>query len=162
MLNLKKIIMSAAAIICLAALCSCGGAKPDYSKDIDLDEIAQKALAVPEANYKEMVRLSEKKVVNFYPDIDVSQLEDMSINLEGAGAADEFSAFKVKDSSYIETLKTAMQAHSEETIAKNANYRPEEADAIKNALITVKGKYVFYIISANNAKVEETVDALFR
>jgi hypothetical protein len=87
----------------------------------------------------------------------------MIVTLESARAnADEFTVFKVKDTSYIESVKAAMKSHSDEMLVSVLNYKPDEVTRINNALVAVKGKYVFYIISEDNVKVEAAIETLFK
>ena len=70
-------------------------------------------------------------------------------------SVDEVLVIKVKNKSDVKAVKDAVEKRITSQIEAFDNYGPEQVKELKNAIVTSRGKYVFYGVAKDPDKYEE-------
>ncbi|MCL2054173.1 MAG: DUF4358 domain-containing protein [Oscillospiraceae bacterium] len=96
--------------------------------------------------------------LGLYYDVDESLFEAMSLVICASGAyPDELAVFELKNESDSDTVKEAIQKRLDSQTTLFKDYTPSEMYKLDNAVIGDKGKYVYFLACADNARAEEVV-----
>ncbi|MEG0614769.1 MAG: DUF4358 domain-containing protein [Oscillospiraceae bacterium] len=139
------------------AFSACGADKnPNPSTKNIADEVVATFTEV------EMSELSPERLGSYY-DVDTDQLEEFSVYIEGSGGfAEEVAVFKVKSDDYIDDLKEIVNKRIENRKKVFENYNSEELVKIEANTVTIKGKYLFFVISDDNTSAEKIFNDAFK
>lgn len=139
-----KAIVSVLLISVVFASCSSGGKTPDFEPADAVNEI------VSTVKMSSMAEVGADRLNN-YVDIDQAEIENFSMYMCGSGGfADEVAVFKMKSSDSADKLKDVLSARVEKRKADFKDYNPDENTKLENALILVKGNYVFFSVTGDN------------
>ena len=72
-------------------------------------------------------------------------------------SVDEVLVIKVKNKSDVKAVKDAVEKRITSQIEAFDNYGPEQVKELKNAIVTSRGKYVFYGVAKDPDKYEEVL-----
>jgi len=102
--------------------------------------------------------MSDDFIFNYYG-IDTSTLSEYSfVTSEEATSAETVIIVKVADASQTDTIKGQLQAILDEKAGEMEDYLPEEYEIVKKASVTVKGDYVYLVISNSADAIQAILD----
>lgn len=130
-------------------LAGCGSSK----KALDLDAFSKDVLAKGSFN-DELILLSDKVIADYY-DLSFDGLEDYRVYVSSSSAtASEFAIFKCSSDAALKSAKTVVEARITDQISNYENYRPDEKFRLENALIETNGSYLLFVVSDDNATIQ--------
>lgn len=92
--------------------------------------------------------------VESYYNFDVNVLEEYAVYVDGSGGfANEVAVLKVKDSTDLEAVNTAVDERIESQKRAFDGYNAKELKKIENNLVITKGNYILFTV------VDDTVNA---
>lgn len=104
------------------------------------------------------MEMSDDFIFNYYG-IDTSTLAEYSfVTSEEATSAETVIIVKVADASSTDTIKGQLQAILDEKASEMEDYLPEEYEIVKKASVTVKGDYVYLVISDSADAIQAILD----
>lgn len=144
---MKKLI--AAALCGLILLVGCGSSK----KILDIDAFSKDVLSKGSFN-DELILLPDKVVADYY-DLSFDGLEEYRVYVSSSSAtASELAVFKCKGETALKAAKAAVEARISDQISNYENYRPDEKFRLDNALVETNGDYLLFVVSDNNASIQ--------
>lgn len=66
----------------------------------------------------------------------------------------------IVESDHIDEVKKSVVEYIDNLIGQNTNYFPSEVKKLENAYLTVKGNYLFLIVSEDNSDVKTIIEGL--
>lgn len=151
----EKILMkkfTGVALCCLMLfmiLAGCGAS----NKSLDIDAFSKNVLSKGNFN-DELILLSDKVVADYY-DLSFDGLEEYRVYVSSTSAtASEFAIFKCSDDKALSAAKAAVETRISDQIANYENYRPDEKFRLDNALVETSGNYLLFVVSDNNATIQ--------
>ena len=78
------------------------------------------------------------------------------------GNADEIAMFQVKESDQVTAVKTLINERINDLKVRYEDYKPEEMSKLENAVVIEDGNYLFVVISPDNDKAREIVEAAIK
>ncbi len=127
------------------------------SKDVDFEPSEAVNEIISTVEMSSMAEVGSDRL-NSYIDIDQSEIEKYSMYICGSGGfADEVAVFKMKSEDSAAKLKELFTQRIEKRKADFKDYNPDEYTKLGNALISVKGKYVFVSVTGDN----DTAQSIF-
>lgn len=145
--------LATAMLCCLLLLIPLSGCGTS-SKQLDMDALSKDVIAKGSFN-DELIQISDKVVADYY-DLSFDGLEDYRVYVSSSSAtASEYAIFKCADDSALKSAKAAVEARISDQIANYENYRPDEKFRLDNALIETNGNYLLFVVSDNNATIQE-------
>ncbi len=146
---MKKFIAAALCCLMLITLIGCGSSK----KTLDLDAFSKDVLSKGSFN-DELILLSDKVVADYY-DLSFDGLEAYRVYVSSSSAtASEFAVFKCSGEAAVKAAKAAVETRISDQISNYENYRPDEKFRLDNALIETNGNYLLFVVSDNNATIQ--------
>lgn len=125
-------------------------ATPASIADIEKEIESSVSLVAPMA-------MSDDFIFNYYG-IDTSSLAEYSFVMsEEATSAETIIIIKVADGS-TDQVKGQLQAILDEKAMEMEDYLPEEYEIVKKASVTVKGDYVYLVISNSASEIQSIID----
>lgn len=104
------------------------------------------------------MEMSDDFIFNYYG-IDTTTLAEYSfIASEEATSAETVIIVKVADASQTDTIKGQLQSILDEKASEMQDYLPEEYEIVKKASVTVKGDYVYLVISNSADAIQAILD----
>ena len=98
-------------------------------------------------------------IPDYYPDIDVSQVESAAFSICASGAyPDEIAVVKCSDSSAVESVKAAFEKRLESQSELYSTYTPDEMYKLDSAKIFTSGNYAVFIALSDNDRAKEIVE----
>ncbi|KAF5029870.1 hypothetical protein DSECCO2_644050 [anaerobic digester metagenome] len=102
----------------------------------------------------ELILLSDKVVADYY-DLSFDGLEDYRVYVSASSAtASEFAVFKCSNDAALKSAKAAVEARISDQVTNYENYRPDEKFRLDNALIETNGNYLLFVVSDDNATIQ--------
>lgn len=146
---MKKLTAALCCLILLTMFAGCGSSK----KTLDMDAFSKDALSKGSFN-DELILLSDKVVADYY-DLSFDGLEEYRVYVSSSSAtASEFAVFKCSSDAAIKSAKSAVEARISDQVSNYENYRPDEKFRLENALVETNGDYLLFVVSDNNATIQ--------
>lgn len=138
-------------LIFVLVLSGCSGSgKPDVNMNIA--DVANDMLGAA-GTEAELVKAGDKIIEKYY---DLSLAEEYIVYQEATGAfAEEVAIFKAKTDEDVAKIKALFETRTSDQRTRYESYVPSEVFKINNAVITVNGRYVAYVVSAQPDKAVE-------
>lgn len=174
----KGLLWIALALFCVCALAACAPSEPESTtapKELlsaamvsaEEQRIVSGKEYLPEGsvyvsgNGEKDVNLSESQISMLYGDLsgapDFSVIESYAVFLADGSVSTEIGIFKASESDGVDTIKDYIENRVKALKSNSEGYNAEELAKAENALITVKGKYVYYIITDINESLAKVV-----
>lgn len=153
----KRIIALVLAVVAVFCFASCKGeeAKTPAVKDVV-------AAIQDSGEFAELVALSDDNIATRYYGIDLEAIEEYEVLVCGTGArTDEIAVFKMKSQDDVEDMRDVVVERQQELYDRFVDYVPEEAPKVNNAVISSKGKYVYFIVCDDHKAAKEAVESCF-
>ena len=153
----KRILSIVLALVAIFCFASCKG---EQTKNPAVKDVAN---AISESTeFGELVALNDDNIATRYYGIDLEAIEEYEVLVCGTGAAaDEIAVFKMKEQDDVEDMREVVVERQEELYDRFVDYVPEEAPKINNAVISSKGKYVYFIVCADHKAAKAAADSCF-
>lgn len=147
------LVMMLAAVI--GALAGCSG-KQD-GKELSAAAVAERIQRA--VNLDEMKQGDRKKLHKLYH-IEADEVEDFMLYTAASNVkADELAIIKVKDADQAERVKQNILQRIDAQTVKFKDYRPDEYFLIEKHVLKTKGRFVFFAVSKEAAKMEAAFDS---
>lgn len=165
----KRILSGIIATMCLLSA-SCGSKEAETTAQADVAEASAKTITAAPSEITEAV-LAEITINSalekgmddmsiYFAELDTSVLEDVSYYMCASGAyPDEIAVFKFNTAEAAEQNKAAVQTRLDKQISTYETYTPDEFYKLEDAVLTVKGNYIFYFVTENNSRASEIVES---
>ena len=147
---MKRFVTTALCCLMLfMMLTGCGSSK----KSLDMEAFSKDVLSKGSFN-DELILLSDKVVADYY-DLSFDGLEEYRVYVSSSSAtASELAIFKCSGDAALKSAKSAVEARISDQISNYENYRPDEKFRLDNALIETNGNYLLFVVSDNNATIQ--------
>jgi len=146
-----KAVLTALLISVVFTSCSADNKNVDFDPSEAVNEI------VSSVEMSSMAEVGSDRLNN-YIDIDQSEIEKYSMYICGSGGfADEVAVFKMKSADSASKLKDLFAERIEKRKVDFKDYNPDEFTKLENAVVTVKGNYVFVSVTGDN----DTAESIF-
>ena len=159
----KWISLFAAFTLALALLAGCssqeeapeGSQEETPSDTLDLEALAGQLQE--EVTFRDSLnRLDDALMANYYPTLDLSQVEEYVVYVSASGApAEEIAFFRVKDAAAASAVEEALDKRVEDQTISFEDYRPDEMVKINNFVVVSGGNYVL-AAAADDYEAAET------
>ena len=127
----------------------------ENAKDVSMDKI--EAQLIKKTNIEKLQKQKPRDLVQFIG-LDANNYEAvLYYKSKEALSVDEVLVIKVKNKSDVKAVKDAVEKRITSQIEAFDNYGPEQVKELKNAIVTSRGKYVFYGVSKDPDKYEEVL-----
>ena len=148
---MKKILtIAAAAAMAVMLLAGCSGKSGATPACAPVVENIISTVGIEEMAVKDADSISS------YLDVDMATVEEFSLYVCGNGGfADEVGMFRMKSAEDAKTLKKLIDERIQKRMEVFESYNPDEYDKLGSATVIVKGNYVFYVVSDDNAAAEK-------
>ena len=159
-MNMKRFfIFALAAMMMVLCLAGCGGEE----KYVSFDDLYNSLTTQIDFSASKMQKQSEAALDNYYY-IDPATLESYAIYMSdySTGNADEIAMFQVKESDQVTAVKTLINERINDLKVRYEDYKPEEMSKLENAVVIEDGNYLFVVISPDNDKAREIVEAAIK
>ncbi|SEG16401.1 protein of unknown function [Eubacterium ruminantium] len=161
----KRLITIFALIICLA-FTACGKDKKDEDTksettekvaqaDFDVKELADKLKN--EGSFTDLSELKSDIAIDRLYGLDGSKIEASAFYSNSNATAEDVAVIKVKDSSYIADVKSAIEKRVEEQKASFKDYNAAEVPKLEDAVIVTGGNYIVFVVSGDSAKAKSII-----
>ena len=143
-----KIILTAVLAVLLTAVY-----KSSSTTDIPVSVIDAELKGLPAVS--EMKQCSSREVLQFL-EIDTTSLDSfVYYKSTQALGVDEIFIVKAVEKEDLESVRDAIENRIASQIKTFESYGPEQTARLKNALITIRGKYLLYCTAENPDEIEE-------
>jgi hypothetical protein len=148
-------------ILCSILLCSswgCGSKEEEVTVDLSA---LNSAMLAADTSLPEMSSIdsdmdnAESNLAYLADKLDYDLVDGYFYSYSKTGTAHEIAVIHAKDSSGVNAIKLALQAHIESRIHTFENYSPDEVDAAQNAIVISNGNYVAMIMCDNQDAVQQ-------
>lgn len=145
---LKKIIFTVILIVFLSGVYANGSAK-----DVPMEDIEEQL--IQNTDIEKMAKCDNRSLMQFFG-LDYETF-DAHIYYKGTEAlsVDEILIVKAEDKSDLDQVRDAVEKRISSQIATFEGYGPKQVALLKNAVITLKGDYLFYATGKDAEKMEE-------
>jgi hypothetical protein len=110
----------------------------------------------------EMTEVKEDKLKKLF-DIDPNDIDEYGIYISSSNIeASEVGIIKVKDASAANGIKDKIEKRIQQQSSSFKDYLPDEYELLQNHVLKVKDKYIFYVVSKDADKIENTFDGFFK
>ncbi|NGP57411.1 DUF4358 domain-containing protein [Paenibacillus thiaminolyticus] len=141
--------------VVIGALAGCSG-KQD-GEELSAAAVAERIQRA--VNLDEMKQGDRKKLHKLYH-IEADEVEDFMLYTAASNVkADELAIIKVKDADQAERLKQNILQRIDAQTVKFKDYRPDEYFLIEKHVLKTKGRFVFFAVSKEAAKMEAAFDS---
>ena len=138
-------------ILTALLLCGCGGGS---SKTLDVDELASSL--VNDISYEEeLVELDEEDIENY---VDLEDGVEAVMYMSGGSTSEEVAVFTAKDKATAAKQKSNVQTFLEDQKDSFADYIPQEAKRMEDAVLVTEGKYVILCVSGHSEEAHKIID----
>ena len=145
----KNIAVMLCCLMLFFVITGCASSK----KALDMDAFSKEVLSKGSFG-DELILLSDKVVADYY-DLSFDGLEEYRVYVSSSSAtASEFAVFKCDSDAALKSAKTAVEARISDQITNYENYRPDEKFRLDNALVETNGNYLLFVVSDNNAAIQ--------
>ncbi len=148
---MKRFISLTLAVLLLASLCGCGGAKVEYRDDVAVADLAQSVLAGI-SNAGNLAAMKDSYIEGIMG-MDISGYAEHAVYVSAVGTnIDEFGIFKLGSVSAADAQKQidAYLQMREDTWMKE--YIPEEYPKLQNAEVKLCGNYIIYVLLSDSER----------
>ncbi len=144
--------LTLAFLLCLSALCGCGG-KKGYSDDIAVSSIADRVDEATGKNDGSMIAVDESYIKGSMK-MDPSGFEEYVVKINAYGAnIDEYGIFKGADEKQTKEIESQVEAYLKmRNDTWMTEYMPEEHPKMEKASFVTYGNYVMYAILDDDIK----------
>lgn len=147
---MKKFLVVVLAFAMIFSFTACGDKN---AKNPDVSEIMN--TVKKDIKFDDMADI-QKKDIKTYIDINLDDVDQLNYIIAGDGiTADEVLIVKVKDGADTSDIKSKIEKSRENKKEIFKSYSPEEMPKIESSVLEVKGNYVFYAITSDNAKAKK-------
>lgn len=148
----KNISLILALLLCISAVCGCGG-KKGYSTDISVSSIADRVDEATGKNDGSMIAVDESYVKGSMK-MDPTAFEEYIVKINAYGAnIDEYGVFKGADEKQAEEIEEQVEAYLQmRNTTWMTEYMPEEHPKMEKASFVRYGCYVMYAILEDDVK----------
>ena len=109
-----------------------------------------------------MTEVKEDKLKKLF-DIDPNDIDEYGIYISSSNIeASEVGIIKVKDASAANGIKDKIEKRIQQQSSSFKDYLPDEYELLQNHVLKVKDKYIFYVVSKDADKIENTFDGFFK
>lgn len=165
----RRILAGILAVMCLCTA-SCGEKEPVTTEQGDVAVAGEKAINAAPSEITEAILAEitinsalEKGIEDmpaYFAELDTTGLEAVSYYMCASGAyPDEIAVFKFSSAELAEQGKSAVQARLDKQISTFETYTPDEFYKLEDAVIEVKGNYIFYFVTENNSRAAEIMES---
>ncbi len=157
---MKKIRVGMLAVaigILLVTGCQKQESKPEDT-GINMEELAD-SLKEEIAFHEEMKALDEKEISNYI------EVEDGAVGhmyMGSGSSADVIVIFETKDSTMSDAMEQNLELFMKDQKDAFADYMPQEASKIEDAVLVKKGNYVILCVSPESDKAEDIIEKAFK
>lgn len=150
---LSVVIAALTLILCLTA---CGKeAKNPATKDV-ADAIKAST------KFDELLALTDDNIGKRYYGINLDEIEEYTVYVcSNAAIGDEIAVFKMKESDDVNDMLETVHLRKQDRDDALVDYAPTEADKVRNAIVSSKGNYVYFIVCSDNAVAKEAAENCF-
>ena len=132
----------------------------DKDTSVTASDIAGKILEeIPIASAFEK---KKETLADYFDDLDVDDIEDFNFTICASGAyPDEIGIFRFESAEDAEEAVPVMKARLQYQKDMYKDYTPDEYYKLEDAVISQNGKWVWYLVTANNSRADEIVRSHF-
>ena len=123
----------------------------ENAKDVSMDKI--EAQLIKKTNIEKLQKQKPRDLVQFIGLYEAV----LYYKSKEALSVDEVLVIKVRNKSDVKAVKDAVEKRITSQIEAFDNYGPEQVKELKNAIVTSRGKYVFYGVAKDPDKYEEVL-----
>lgn len=153
----KRIVSLVLAVVSILCFASCKGTEAKSPAVADVVKAIRES-----TSFSELVALNDDNIATRYYGIDLEAIEEYEVLVCGTGAAaDEIAVFKMKSQDDVEDMRDVVLERKEELYDRFVDYVPDEAPKIQNAVVSSKGKYVYFIVSEDHKAAKEAAGSCF-
>lgn len=138
----------------------CGSDKSKTEKNPQVSDIMSEIKKTMDVS--QMTEVKEDKLKKLF-NIDSNDIDGYSIYISSSNIeSSEVGIIKLKDSSDANRIKEKVENRIEQQSNSFKDYLPEEYQLLQNHVLKVKDKYIFYVVSKDADKIENTFDGFFK
>jgi len=154
----RKIICAGLSALLALSLCGCGGGSGAQSsaKQIDLEQLGTDLAALCD---EELYRLDEETAAVVYEGM---AAEEILAWASSGATANEVVLFRAKDEAAADAIEEAVEIRLEDREESYADYLPEEAAKLDEAVVEQEGVYVAVCVSPDSQQAESIIDKALR
>ena len=150
---IKKSIFLIILIVFLTMVYADGNAK-----DVPMEDIENKL--IEETDLGKMAKCGNRNLMQFL-NLDYQQYDEyLYYKGKEALSVDEVLIVKAKNRDDLSAVKDAVENRIDSQITTYEGYGPSQVALLKNAVVTTKGKYLFYCTGKSAEKNEEVFDSV--
>lgn len=142
---MRKVALVWAVLLALT-VSACGG----KTQTVDVNQLADELLEQVEFE-DELTELDDSMVAALYG---VENAQEQKVYLSSGATAEEVAVFRFATEEEAQTGLTAMEQRLESRKTDFANYMPDEAARLENAVLECSGCYVVLCVSAGDTAKE--------
>ena len=166
-MNIKKtlcIILAAITVTCACA--SCGDKNSDSDKGGDKAQTATETVDVTAVADKMKSDITfEDSLVEFDSDkinkilgVSADSYKTAKVYVSSTGATpEEIGCFEANSEEMATSIEAALTMRLNNQKGTFTDYKPEQAPKLDDAVLVVKGTYVYYCVSGDSAKAKEII-----
>ena len=155
----KYIICAGLSAVLALSLCACGGgsgSSGDSVKTVDLEQLGADLVALCD---EELYQLDAETAAAVYEGVEAEEI----VAWASSGAtANEVVLFRAKDEASADAIEETMEVRLDDREESYADYLPEEAAKLKEAVVEQEGVYVAVCVSPDPQQAEELIDKALR
>ncbi|MBM6920965.1 DUF4358 domain-containing protein [Phocea massiliensis] len=150
-----------AGMMCLVLLLASAACSSNTEvKNPNLSDVIGEIRAAVE--FPEMAEIKVADLPMYGYDLAPEDVAEMQFITAGSGfTADEVVLIKLTDESKAEEVKKMAQTRRDGIAETAQNYTPDEMEKLTTAVVGVKGPYVYYAATNDNAKAKEILTNAF-
>ena len=149
-------------LFALIAITMCSGCKKSNTVDLTTKSIA--TTIKQDIVFKdELQNIDDKNILQkIYPDMNFDYITDFTVFTSSSGAtAEEIAVFKLKNNTYMSSVKQSIENHINDQITNFENYVPEEIYKIKNSVMNINNNIILYVACDTPMDVETLLEKLY-
>lgn len=166
-MNIKKtvcIILAAMTVTCACA--SCGGKKDSDGKGSDKAQTATETVDVAatadklksDISYDDSLVEFDSDKINKILGVSPDAYKSAKVYVSSTGATpEEIGCFEANSDEMATSIEAALTMRLNNQKATFSDYKPEQAPKLDDAVLIVKGNYVYYCVSGDSAKAKEII-----
>ena len=146
--------LSAVLIAAVLLISGCGTS----AKTIDAQALAQSLLT--EIQYDDSLKELDDEDVTMY--MDVPENVDPIVYMGSGSTAEEVGVFTAKDTDTAKTMLDNVRSYLDDQQDSFADYKPQEAKRVGNAVLEQKGNYVVLCVSGDPETAKKLIEKAFK
>ena len=154
--RLKHFSVCLLVLLLLLSLAACGG-DGEVTASKPLNDIYADITA--EVTLPELLELNETDLYTYVGIPAEAYTEGVALIPTDAVSGDMFFLFHATDEASMETLKTKLNDFREQKLNEMNNYQQAEYDKINASSITVKGDYIWLVVSDESERILSIIDS---